>query len=69
MLSPALTFALTLLFFLSLRCSILRRLRQDDPSGSPNAARLAKPSTLVEEVVLCAVAVAVAVADFEEVFG
>jgi len=57
---PALAFVLSLLLFLSLRCSILRHLRLDGPSGSSNAARLTKPSVLVEEVVLGVVAVGVA---------
>jgi hypothetical protein len=34
-----------------LRCSVLRHLRLDGPSGSSNAPRLTKLSVLVEEVV------------------
>jgi hypothetical protein len=56
----AFAFAVSLLLSLSLRCSVLRHLRLDRPSRSPKAARLAKPSVLVEEVVLGVVAVAVA---------
>ena len=56
----AFVFALSLLLFLSLCCSILRHLRLDDPSGSSNAARLTEPSIVVGEIVLCVAAVAVA---------
>ena len=64
MLVPALAFAFAFAFALSfllsllLRCSVLRHLRLGRPSGLPNAARLTKPSDLVEEVVLGVIALA-----------